>query len=54
VILAVAHLLEMVFFFRTCQRAGGSLPWHLFNVFLFGVLHMKEVKAALPGEATGQ
>jgi len=46
VILAVAHTLEILVFFKACQRAGGSLPLHLANVFLFGVLHMKEVKAA--------
>ena len=46
VILAVAHTLEMLVFFKACQRAGGSLAWHLGNVFLFGVIHMKEIKAA--------
>ena len=45
-ILAVAHAVEVVVFFRACQRAGGSLVGHLFNVFLFGVFHMKEIKAA--------
>jgi uncharacterized protein YhhL (DUF1145 family) len=45
-ILVVAHTLEMLFFFKACQRAGGSLAGHLFNVFLFGVVHMQEVKAA--------
>jgi len=48
VILAVAHTIEMLVFFKACQRAGGSLPGHLVNVFLFGVIHMKEIKAA-PG-----
>lgn len=48
VILAILHTLEMVVFFKACQRAGGSLPLHLLNVFLFGVLHMREIKAA-PG-----
>ena len=46
VILAIAHTVEMVVFFQACRRAGGSLAGHLFNVFLFGVFHMKEVKAA--------
>lgn len=45
-ILVVAHLIEVAVFFKACQRAGGSLPVHLFNVLLFGVIHMKEVKAA--------
>lgn len=45
-ILALVHLVEVVVFFKACQRAGGSLAGHLVNVFLFGVLHMKEVKAA--------
>lgn len=45
VILAVAHLVEMVIFFKACQRAGGSLAGHMVNVFLFGVVHMKDIKA---------
>lgn len=46
VILAIAHTVEMVVFFKACQRAGGSLGGHLFNVFLFGVFHMREIKNA--------
>ena len=46
VILALAHVVEMLVFFRACQRAGGSLPMHMLNVFLFGVFHMREVKKA--------
>ena len=45
-ILAVAHTVEMMVFFKACQRAGGSLAGHLVNVFFFGALHMKEIKAA--------
>ena len=45
-ILAVAHVVEMLVYFKACQQAGGSLARHLFNVFLFGVLHMKDIKAA--------
>ena len=45
-ILAVAHAVEVIVFFKTCQRAGGSLAGHLFNVFVFGVFHVKEIKAA--------
>ena len=46
VILAAAHTVEMVVFFKACQRAGGSLVGHLVNVFLFGVFHMQELKKA--------
>lgn len=45
-ILAVAHLIETVVYFKLCQSAGGSLAGHLLSVFLFGVLHVKELKAA--------
>jgi uncharacterized protein YhhL (DUF1145 family) len=45
-ILAVLHTVEVILFFKTCQRAGGSLVGHLFNVFVFGVFHVKEIKAA--------
>lgn len=44
VILAVAHVIEMGVFFKRCQRAGGSLPVHLLNVFLFGIFHIKEIE----------
>jgi uncharacterized protein YhhL (DUF1145 family) len=45
-ILVVAHAVEVIVFFKACRRAGGSLVGHLFNVLLFGVFHMKEIKAA--------
>jgi len=45
VALACAHLIEVVVFFRLCKQAGGSLAMHLVNVFLFGVLHVKQIKA---------
>ena len=48
-ILVVAHAVEVVVFFKVCQRAGGSLVGHLLNVLLFGVFHVKEIKAAQGG-----
>jgi hypothetical protein len=48
-ILAAVHLVEVAVFFRLCRSAGGSLPVHLLNVFLFGVLHTNELKAAREG-----
>lgn len=45
-ILAIAHIIETAVFFKLCQSAGGSLPGHLLNVFLFGVIHVNEIKAA--------
>lgn len=49
VILAVAHAIEVVVFFKVCRDAPGSLPGHLLNVFLFGIFHIKEIKAAEGG-----
>lgn len=49
VILAVVHLVEVAVFFKVCRSAGGSLPYHLLSVFLFGVFHVKEIKAAQGG-----
>lgn len=43
--LVIAHVVEMVVFYGELKRAGGSLAGHLVNVFLFGVFHMKEVRA---------
>ncbi len=45
-ILAVAHIIEMGVFFKRCKQAGGSLPMHLLNVFLFGIFHIKEMEKA--------
>ena len=45
-VLVVVHLIETAVYFNLCKAAGGSLPAHLLNVFLFGVLHVKELKAA--------
>jgi uncharacterized protein YhhL (DUF1145 family) len=45
-ILGVVHLIEVMVFFKLCKAAGGSLIGHLVSVFLFGVLHVTELKAA--------
>jgi uncharacterized protein YhhL (DUF1145 family) len=42
----VVHLIEVAVYFNLCKEAGGSLGGHLVNVFLFGVLHVNELKAA--------
>lgn len=46
VLLAVVHLIETAVFFKLCKSAGGSLSGHLLSVFLFGVLHVNQIKAA--------
>ena len=46
VILAVAHTVEMLVFFKACREAGGSIAGHMLNVFLFGVVHMQGLKKA--------
>ncbi len=43
VILAVAHVVEMAVFYRKCADAPGSTAGHLFNVFLFGVFHARDL-----------
>ncbi len=43
-VLVVAHVVEVIVFYKTCQRAGGSLAGHLINVFLFGVVHVREIR----------
>lgn len=45
VLLAVVHFIETVVYFKLCKAAGGSLAGHLVNVFLFGVLHVNELKS---------
>ena len=46
VILAIAHSIEVLVFFKLCKEAPGSLPGHLLSVFLFGIFHVKEIKDA--------
>jgi uncharacterized protein YhhL (DUF1145 family) len=48
VLLAVVHFIETLVYFKLCKAAGGSLVGHLVNVFLFGVLHVSELKAKQP------
>ena len=43
--LVIVHAVEVVVFFGVCKKAEGSLPLYLFNVFLFGFFHVKEIKA---------
>ena len=45
-ILVVVHAVEVLVFFKACQRAGGSLAGHMINIFLFGVFHMKEIRGS--------
>jgi uncharacterized protein YhhL (DUF1145 family) len=46
ILIAAGHVVEVLVFFRFCQKAGGSLPVHLLNVLVFGVLHVKDLKEA--------
>ncbi len=45
VLLAVVHFIETLVYFKLCKAAAGSLAGHLVSVFLFGVLHVNELKA---------
>jgi uncharacterized protein YhhL (DUF1145 family) len=45
-ILAIAHVIETLVYFKLCKAAGGSLVGNLLSVFFFGVLHVNEMKAA--------
>jgi uncharacterized protein YhhL (DUF1145 family) len=46
VVLAAAHLVETIVFFKLCKEAQGSLVGNLAQVFVFGVLHANELKVA--------
>jgi uncharacterized protein YhhL (DUF1145 family) len=43
-LVAAAHVVECAVFFRVLRAAGGSMVRHLFNVFVFGVFHVNEVR----------
>lgn len=44
--LVVVHTVELAVFFPLCRKAGGSLVGHMISLFLFGVLHVKELREA--------
>jgi uncharacterized protein YhhL (DUF1145 family) len=44
VLLAAVHAMECYMYRKLAQQAPGGLGWNLFNVFLFGVLHMMDMK----------
>jgi hypothetical protein len=46
-VLISVHLLEVVLFLPLARRAGGSLPGHLFQLLLFGVVHKAEMQASV-------
>jgi hypothetical protein len=43
--LSVVHLLECGFFMRQLREAPGSLGSHLVQTFLFGFVHISQVRA---------
>lgn len=53
-VLVATHMVETVLYFRQCQQAPGSLAGNLFQVFLFGILHSMEMKAATSTQAEDQ
>jgi uncharacterized protein YhhL (DUF1145 family) len=50
VLLVALHLLECWVYRDLIREAPGSPGWHLFNVFMFGVIHMLVMKSAIRGE----
>lgn len=51
--LVIAHLIECVVFRKELADAPGSMGEHLFQTFLFGVVHMQEVRASAGGGPEG-
>ena len=45
-LLVAVHTVEVLVFFKVYKEADGSLAGHVVKVFLFGVLHMQDIKAA--------
>ena len=50
-ILVTTHVVECAVFLPRLRRAPGSLVGHLLGTFLFGVLHVREVRALTSQEA---
>ena len=47
VIIVLAHIAECFMYRKLMQQAPGTVPWHLANVFLFGVMHKVVMTEAL-------
>jgi uncharacterized protein YhhL (DUF1145 family) len=50
-VLAVAHSAEFLFFLGLFRRAPGALGGHFVQTFLFGLFHIREVRAAAEASA---
>jgi uncharacterized protein YhhL (DUF1145 family) len=44
-VLVVAHAIECLVFLPVLRKAPGSLREHLVQTFLFGIVHIREVRA---------
>jgi uncharacterized protein YhhL (DUF1145 family) len=47
VLLAALHLVECFMYKDIIRQAPGSPLWHLLNIFLFGIVHMMNMKVAI-------
>jgi uncharacterized protein YhhL (DUF1145 family) len=47
VLLAALHLVECFMYKDIIRQAPGSPAWHLLNIFLFGIVHMMNMKVAI-------
>lgn len=50
--MAATHVVECVVFLQTLRRAPGSLASHLLRTLLFGVFHVREVRALVNRESS--
>ncbi len=53
-LLVIAHAIECVVFHKEIQNAPGPLASQLVQVFLFGVVHMGELREAAGGASEGE
>ena len=44
----VGHGIEFLYFYRFLRSVPGGLPYHLVRMLLFGVLHIREIRASQP------
>lgn len=43
-LMAAVHAIECAVFLPSLRKAGGPLASHLFQTFIFGYLHLKDVR----------
>jgi hypothetical protein len=51
-LMAAAHIVEFFVYLPLLRKAPGSLAFHFTNVFVFGFVHYREVRAGVESQTS--